>query len=125
MHNKYYAIRRFGELYYPSTHNFQIWLAFLAFTLFISTSIVRYSISEGLWYILGTAISSSLDMWQWIILYIGVLFILFSLFALISFIIIATKAICGIKPRRGELVQKDCGCINKEIRLQLSRYKGR
>ena len=123
MHTKYYAIRRFGEMYYPSTHNFQIWLALLAFTLFSSTSIVRYSASEGRWYVLDTAISISLAVWQWIILSMGAVFILVSLFALVSFLIITAKAIFGIKPRRGELGQKDFGLVNKEIRLKLSRYK--
>ncbi len=125
MHTKYYAICRFREMYYPSTHNFQIWLAFLAFNLFISTSIVRYYISEGEWYVLDAALNTFPYVWQWIIFCTNFVFIFFSLVALVSFFIISFKAIVGIKPQRGELGQKDIGQINREISLKLSKYKRR
>ena len=44
--NKYYAVKRFPELYYPTTFTFQFWLAFLSLLCAVGVNIFLVSQSK-------------------------------------------------------------------------------
>ncbi len=71
-------ISRFFELYNPTTHNLQIWLAVLAFILFIFTLI--FDIRNGVLFLMDNRIIEFIVFW-WVV---ASIFILLSVFSFCS-----------------------------------------
>ena len=83
-------ISRFPELYNPNTHNFQIWLAFLAFTLFILATFFNFT--DGRWYMLDKLIVDFPPFWYGVVFAFGFVFGLFATLAFVSLVFITVKS---------------------------------
>ncbi len=94
--SRYYAIKRFKELYAPTTYTFQFWLAFLSFTLFIFTLLFRYSPLHGGWYVLDALITTLPKLWLYVFVGMGTILVIVSLFAFVSFLIVCFHGIFGV-----------------------------
>jgi len=100
-------IRRWKELYLPTTYTFQIWLAVLAFSLSIFAYL--YQFVARWWAMLGVELLdafttmpkytpvSDLTFIDWIFGLFGFGALLLALFAFLSLICVVLRALIGVK----------------------------
>ncbi len=116
-------ISRFPELYNSTTFTFQIWLALLAFSLFILSALYRYDFVTKQWYFWGMPMSALTFIYFGIVTLMGIIMSLIALFAFASLVFITIKSF--FKRRQKDLVTTQQDSLNDLVKQvqDLKAYK--